>query len=404
MDPRHQLQLRITVTSFACHIRIFTRRHSRFNQEDIREPEVAPQILNAILSRVESDWLLEKIAENDYLMKCVMRVILTARTTLVPLIKIFCNARRSRENRTRPSISASEGGKDDKLLEEARDTVSELPAIERRSLFRLSGVLAVSPACSNGILELRQSGNKEFPEHERILPLAFDEENRLENHLVQSQGRILVMEHYHHLRDRIISIENLGLDQSVLLTGQPGVGKTTWLWFMLIYLLILKKNVSLYTKERTYLFYRDRVYIASSGPNVTWPPSTAVGDRIWCLIDSDERGGPPPSYLTSKDEGRIFPRSAVMIDMPLWNEEEIIEGFQLHQSHEKLLGLLKQEPSDTAIEKIRKLMVDKAMDKESAIRELIKETVKQYGSVPRDVYSAIINEEHIETEILSCIM
>ncbi|OCB87264.1 Cse1-domain-containing protein [Sanghuangporus baumii] len=484
MDPRHQLQLRITVTSFACHIRIFTRRHSRFNQEDIREPEVAPQILNAILSRVESDWSVEEIAENDYLMKCVMRVILTARTTLVPLIKIFCNARRSRENRTRPVcrfiVATSPGslltfektlfglftiilhlqqdidqftlrvfriilqmlelhrggipadhrsllpfllqpsswaqkgnvegltpdfliraieacslsGKDDKLLEEARDTVSELPAIERRSLFRLSGVLAVSPACSNGILELRQSGNKEFPEHERILPLAFDEENRLENHLVQSQGRILVMEHYHHLRDRIISIENLGLDQSVLLTGQPGVGKTTWLWFMLIYLLILKKNVSLYTKERTYLFYRDRVYIASSGPNVTWPPSTAVGDRIWCLIDSDERGGPPPSYLTSEDEGRIFPRSAVMIDMPLWNEEEIIEGFQLHQSHEKLLGLLKQEPSDTAIEKIRKLMVDKAMDKESAIRELIKETVKQYGSVPRDVYSAIINEEH----------
>ncbi|KAL5480206.1 hypothetical protein ACEPAI_1476 [Sanghuangporus weigelae] len=253
--------------------------------------------------------------------------------------------------------------------------------------------------------------NKEFPEHERILPLAFDEENRLENHLVQSQGRILVVEHYRHLRNRIISIENLGLDQGVLLTGQRGVGKTTWLWFMLIYLLTLKKNVALHTKGRTYLFYHDRVYIASSGPDVTWPPSTAVRDRIWCLIDSDERVGPPPSYLTSKDEGRIFPvhaappnparyykwfkqRGGVVIGMPLWNEEEIIEGFQLHQSYEKLLGLLKQEPSHTAIEKIQKLMVDKAMDEKSAIRELIKETIKKYGSVPRDVYSAIINEEH----------
>ncbi|KAL5498046.1 CSE1_1 [Sanghuangporus vaninii] len=53
-----------------------------FNQEDIRE--IAPQILDAVLSRVESGGSPEKIAENDYLMKCVMRVILTARTTLVP--------------------------------------------------------------------------------------------------------------------------------------------------------------------------------------------------------------------------------------------------------------------------------------------------------------------------------
>ncbi|KAL5482842.1 hypothetical protein ACEPAI_9437 [Sanghuangporus weigelae] len=256
--------------------------------------------------------------------------------------------------------------------------------------------------------------NKEFPEHERILPLAFDEENRLKNHLVQSQGRILVVEHYRRLRNRIISIENLGLDQSVLLTGQPGVGKTTWLWFMLIYLLTLKKNVALHTGGDTHLFYHDHVYIASSGTKVTWPPSTAVRDRIWCLIDSDEHVGPPPIYLTWKDEERIFPvhaaspnparyyewfkqRGGVIIGMPLWNEEEIIEGFQLHQSYEKLLDLLKQEPSDTAVEKIQKLMVDKAMDEKSAIRELIKETIKQYGSVPRDVYSAIINENHHKT-------
>ncbi|KAL5496089.1 CSE1_3 [Sanghuangporus vaninii] len=52
------------------------------NQEDICD--VVPQILDAVPSRVESGGSPEKIAENDYLMKCVKRVILTARTTLVP--------------------------------------------------------------------------------------------------------------------------------------------------------------------------------------------------------------------------------------------------------------------------------------------------------------------------------
>ncbi|EJD01973.1 Cse1-domain-containing protein [Fomitiporia mediterranea MF3/22] len=53
-----------------------------FNQEDIRE--IAPQILNVLLTRIESGGTPEKIAENDYLMKCVMRIILTARATLLP--------------------------------------------------------------------------------------------------------------------------------------------------------------------------------------------------------------------------------------------------------------------------------------------------------------------------------
>ncbi|PIL29858.1 hypothetical protein GSI_08065 [Ganoderma sinense ZZ0214-1] len=51
-----------------------------FTEADVRE--VAPGLLNALLSKVEKAPSPEKMAENDYLMKCVMRVIVTARSTL----------------------------------------------------------------------------------------------------------------------------------------------------------------------------------------------------------------------------------------------------------------------------------------------------------------------------------
>ncbi|OBZ72875.1 Importin-alpha re-exporter [Grifola frondosa] len=53
-----------------------------FSQADIQE--IAPQMLDALLSKIESAGTPEKVAENDYLMKCTMRVIITARSALAP--------------------------------------------------------------------------------------------------------------------------------------------------------------------------------------------------------------------------------------------------------------------------------------------------------------------------------
>lgn len=73
----------------------------RFTQEDVQG--IASEILNTILTKIEASGTPEKIAENDYLMKCewslnfcarldiertsnagIMRIILTARQSLVP--------------------------------------------------------------------------------------------------------------------------------------------------------------------------------------------------------------------------------------------------------------------------------------------------------------------------------
>ncbi|THH15070.1 hypothetical protein EW146_g5342 [Bondarzewia mesenterica] len=51
-----------------------------FTPTDVRE--FAPQLIDMILGKVESASTPEKVAENDFLMRCIMRLILTARQTL----------------------------------------------------------------------------------------------------------------------------------------------------------------------------------------------------------------------------------------------------------------------------------------------------------------------------------
>ncbi|KAI0749865.1 armadillo-type protein [Daedaleopsis nitida] len=50
-----------------------------FTQADVHES--APPLLDALLSKIEKAPTPQKMAENDYLMKCAMRVIITARST-----------------------------------------------------------------------------------------------------------------------------------------------------------------------------------------------------------------------------------------------------------------------------------------------------------------------------------
>lgn len=54
-----------------------------FSQADIHD--IAADLLNALLSKIEAASLPEKVAENDHLMKCAMRIIVTARQTLTPI-------------------------------------------------------------------------------------------------------------------------------------------------------------------------------------------------------------------------------------------------------------------------------------------------------------------------------
>ncbi|KAL5476539.1 CSE1_2 [Sanghuangporus weigelae] len=79
MNSRHPAQLANAIGSFLRHRRISTLRRSWFDQEGVREDS------NAAPSKIESGGWPEKIAENDYLMKFVMLVILIACTMLISI-------------------------------------------------------------------------------------------------------------------------------------------------------------------------------------------------------------------------------------------------------------------------------------------------------------------------------
>lgn len=59
---------------------------AQFSQADVRP--FAQDILTALFGRIEAGQTPEKMAENDYLMRCVMRVILTARQSLTPVYSV----------------------------------------------------------------------------------------------------------------------------------------------------------------------------------------------------------------------------------------------------------------------------------------------------------------------------
>ncbi|CAD6568832.1 MAG: importin-alpha export receptor [Tremellales sp. Tagirdzhanova-0007] len=61
-------------------------RQAQFNQSDIRP--FAENILIALFTNIEKGGTPEKISENDYLMKCVMRLIITARQSLTPIYEV----------------------------------------------------------------------------------------------------------------------------------------------------------------------------------------------------------------------------------------------------------------------------------------------------------------------------
>lgn len=67
---------------------LFIKRNNQllFGQADIQES--APHLVHALLTKVEAAGTPEKVAENDHLMKCVMRVIVTARQGLTSVYEL----------------------------------------------------------------------------------------------------------------------------------------------------------------------------------------------------------------------------------------------------------------------------------------------------------------------------
>ncbi|KAF9779812.1 hypothetical protein BJ322DRAFT_1086617 [Thelephora terrestris] len=160
-----------------------------------------------------------------------------------------------------------------------------------------------------------------------------------------SQGKILVTESYEYTFIRILYLRerDLGRARGVVLTGQPGTGKTTFLKYMLVRLLSARQVVLLYEKSGIYLFYLGQVYFSAARNFGHLPEHRTKGFcPVWALIDADLEAQEPPIRAHSNIwpiqasppdpiRWKVWVRQnhASILGMPKWNMEELVKGLRL---------------------------------------------------------------------------
>ncbi|KAF9497909.1 hypothetical protein BDN71DRAFT_1494344 [Pleurotus eryngii] len=214
--------------------------------------------------------------------------------------------------------------------------------------------------------------------------------------LMETQGKFYIREHhvrlYEHLCERATHMRCGG----VVLSGQPGTGKTYFLFFLL-----LKKLA----KGEPVIFSPDRrqvLYFASGG--VQWNkditpfdlgpliPKSPL-DRTWALINSDEgdRLSPPTALVkapmfsvqatsprTSRYKDWVKQRNADTSFVPRWTREELSQVVKLASELPNL--------SDSE----RESLIDKA--------------ISRWGWAPRDIITYLCGEEDkLETALANAL-
>jgi hypothetical protein len=116
-------------------------------------------------------------------------------------------------------------------------------------------------------------------------------------------------------------------------------GKTTFLTFILAWLISVNQVVLLCRSTELFLFFGGKVYL-QWGHHLSCLPVNLQGWLIWTLVDVDSaEGGPPlsghhdvwPIQASSPNSEQwrrwVKQFNAGMLGMPLWNMEELMKGY-----------------------------------------------------------------------------
>ncbi|RPD61541.1 hypothetical protein L227DRAFT_652307 [Lentinus tigrinus ALCF2SS1-6] len=207
----------------------------------------------------------------------------------------------------------------------------------------------------------------------------------------------------------------------VIFTGQPGIGKTTFLWFLLVCLLQKQQMVVMRmdeTFEDVLLFHVDgHVYTAKNArryPRVA-KPEMKEQIFIWSLFDAgkDKAAAPPDMVLT-----RMFPiqapspqyarykewserRGPLITGLPLWTRDELRAGVRLDPEFAQFKSYLDtlvggwgiNGPDAAAFERysgvldlLRSCHASPPASSDEALDALLDVLIDHFGYVAQDVY------------------
>ncbi|KAH9176554.1 hypothetical protein EDB89DRAFT_1846054 [Lactarius sanguifluus] len=146
---------------------------------------------------------------------------------------------------------------------------------------------------------------------------------------------------YEYCDKYLESRRNMQTPPSVVITGQPGIGKSYWVTYALCRRLTEGKPVIWFRSTQRYLFVEEGVFTVPSDY-----PSTDFKTRIWAFIDADDCGNGIPDYLAPHETNHLIilcssPQSArwkrlgrttqcSIAIMDPWTREEISKAAVIH--------------------------------------------------------------------------
>ncbi|KAI0050838.1 hypothetical protein FA95DRAFT_1555341 [Auriscalpium vulgare] len=213
-----------------------------------------------------------------------------------------------------------------------------------------------------------------------------DEELLAQRFLPFTGGRLLIRQEYGLMYQRAEDMYRHLPEGGVVVTGQPGVGKTASIAYIVARHLSERRIIAVFLAGELFLFTEEGVFThanpslahADYDLNTGLPPK----DCPWLLIDaSTKKHEPPPDslvlspsifplHLTSPDKDRykgwLKQRQGIVFIMSPWTEDELREGLAFQKFYHRA-----------------------APGQQAAYLAKLSEFIEQYGCSARDIYSAL---------------
>ncbi|KAK7453965.1 hypothetical protein VKT23_011477 [Stygiomarasmius scandens] len=248
----------------------------------------------------------------------------------------------------------------------------------------------------------------------------------------------VVRDEYKRMIEKVLFHAWCHPSNGVLVTGQPGVGKTQWLRYLLICLLFKKQSV-LFTWDKSALLFHQGTVYSKNGTvqhgDLPYPDSNHL--LLWTLIDTDGIVTQVPGYLyglhcfpihaASPNPDRfsvwVKKKTPAVFGFVEWDIDELFAGLVLQPDYESFLEkfqlyaglavastlpapldkldqhrhaheILQKWEASCELQQATFLTDDQqtlALTVDKALKILLRAAAEEFGRAPRDVYEAIFN-------------